>query len=1327
MTGATNRSGGAAAAGGFGFQARLGAIAGIHVLRGTPVQWTDGLTGAAPCAVDFETSGPGDDLSLRLTDGSRVELQAKKGLRADGRFWSALDALCEGIHGDRCNFGILIVCPNSSATVRQAYSLALERIGDGRNDDASREQVKLASRLAAKAYDAEAICACIRIRTVSALEDAGDAIAAARAELARVCADDRQVTLAWNVLCEDSLSATTRKGRRTLRSLSARLRASAIDIVENLKDSPVSISDRLLRWTMSRTEQFEALGIPRPLPMDQGWLALKAVVRDSSVRQNSTAEQALADYRALGEKPRADEEVIDANTIGTFRRLCVVVGGPGSGKSLLLRVLAREFAKESYVSIRVRLRDLATRMQETGCGVEEGLLQLGVDGAGVTREQVCAAHLSELVLLCDGLDECGARQLDIVSGLKDISASHPSYRIVVTTRPIGFSTSELYDWRHYEIVPLAEADTAEHLATLCQCALDKDSAEERDELLLRIRAYLQEGNATRILARSPLLLAFGAALFLNWREPSKTKLELYQRIFSLIDCAPVRRGTGRESPAKAIRDSILNQLGWLTSALPLLPAEEIERRCAQAVEQNLGVTRLRALAMVESSIGYWEEKGLIERLRHSGIDLIAFIHKTCGEFAAARHLSEIESDEARDAIASVLSNPDWDEILDFATGTPLATMLAEMLVVEFKTEEAGESNLNRLFRVLVRPETSLQPAERNSFLKRVFALAQFEDRQKAYRVGLCLTKHDLSGMPEAEQMAEALLTAPVEWSRLVGWAALVCHFPGSVNRSALEDALVQFMARSTSNDFFVHHKWIRPLGPLPDRGLFENFLVGALAILLPDQDAEYQDRMIDDVWKSQQNATMDFVLRFESLLRQLGREDISMPPFRSARFLRAQFADALKNSVPGKFEACYTALLTEVVPTAFVGEDTDVFISANPKCLAALFEMAGIMRVPAPDVYVWQSEDTRLDAVHALLRAAAYIYDLPAEKLAAEARQVITIGESLHDDRQVIRFMDILPKVDVPEVDWSRSRDCDIEMNLVEGLVHHPSQWVQRFAAQFMNERLTGGTRRSACERMLATGTGDTLHWAAALTAELADNCEVLVRRLEGPDATGLHHLFDNLKEQGCIIARSHLAVLEKGLLNLGAMTAVSAARWCEASASSGDTWLVDLLRTASRYWVENEEPYPSEGGVIPDSPREALLRTLCRICPPPYKGLVKLAGDRRGDVKNAAIDGIVGLAKESSTEKSRLVDSIMAKQFSVGQCEKLLDGSIPYRTEELSNLCNLSVDQDYTYRLIAVRRVLTHPGVDRDEALAIAQAMKGDENGNVRDAVYQFLDRVTG
>ena len=1096
MTSVPNTSGGAAAAGGFSFQANLGAIACIHTLRGTPVQWTEGLTGSAPCAVSFETSGPGDDLSLELVDGSTVEIQAKKGLRADQRFWAAVDALCEGIHCDLCSYGILIVCPNSSAPVRQAYSLALERIGEGRYDSASSEQRKLASRLAAKDYDPETVCKRIRIRTVSALGDAGDAIAAARAELGHVCALDRQVTAAWHTLCQDCFSAIATKSRRTLRSLLVRLSAYEIDIGDTAKDSPVAISDGLLRWIMCRTEHFEVPGISRPLPIDEAWLALSAVVRDASIEQPDSVERALADYHAAGEKARTDGGVIDARTIGTFRKLCVVVGGPGSGKSLLLRVLAREFAKDSYVSIRVRLRDLATRIESTGCGIEEGLLQLGVDGTGVSWEQLQTASLPDLVLLCDGLDECGERQFDIASGLKNISVSHPSFRIVVTTRPIGYSTSELHDWRHYEIAPLAESDSAEHLETFCRFALDEDSADRKDERLPRIRAYLDEGSTSRVLAKSPLLLALGAALFLKWSDPGKTKTEVYRRIFRLIDGARGGRQIGPEVPAKAIRSDVLNQLGWLIAVSPLSAAEELERQCALTMERTLGISYRKALTKVEASIRYWEEKGIIERLQHPGIDLIAFIHKTFGEYGAALHLSEMEPDQARNAIGPVLSSPDWDEILDFATETPLATIVAKLLVAELQTVDLDESTLNRLIRVLVRPEVSLSHEEREYCWEGVFALARSEDRQKAYRVGLCLTEHDLSRMPEVEPMASVLVSAPTEWSRLVGWAVLACHFPQGVQRSALEDALAHFIERSTTKDFFVLRELKLSSGSLtyPDGRVFANFILGALKSLLPNQDAKYQDQWIARVWKSQPDTEMEFVSRFLALLKELDREDAFSPRLLPANY----FGAALDFSMSDKFIAGYTAVLTEVVPFAFLNDDTGLAPRTGLKCLAALVGLAGINRVPASDMLVWLSDDTRLDAVRPLLRAAAYVYELPTERLAGEARQALAVGETLRRDEKKYTVSHVLPNVDVDEVDWSRANDFDIDMSIVEGLIDHPSRWVQLLAGLFINERLDGAPRRRACERMLVTGTGDTLYWAAVLAAGLPDGCDLLLHRLSG-------------------------------------------------------------------------------------------------------------------------------------------------------------------------------------------------------------------------------------
>ena len=316
-----------------------------------------------------------------------------------------------------------------------------------------------------------------------------------------------------------------------------------------------------------------------------------------------------------------------------------------------------------------------------------------------------------------------------------------------------------------------------------------------------------------------------------------------------------------------------------------------------------------------------------------------------------------------------------------------------------------------------------------------------------------------------------------------------------------------------------------------------------------------------------------------------------------------------------------------------------------------------------------------------------------------------------------------MPDVDVAEIDWNRAQDIDLETDMLEGLVHHSSEWVQHLAAALLDTRLHGAERLNVCKRMLATGTGNTLYLASALAAASPGGEELILHRLGRRSVEGLHHLFDQLKVNGWQVKPSHLPILKNGLVNSDAKTAVSAARCCQTTASSADNWLVPLLRSAMSYWLEHEESNPKGVGSIPDSPREALLRTLCGIAPPAFDELAKLAGDSRTDVSNAAVDGIISLAIESSDNRSRLVARILAKQFVPRQCEKLLGDNVPYTAEELSILCGLRSDPEPSFRVLAVIRVFVHPAMDSEEALAAAASMKDDEDGNVRDAVHKFLD----
>ena len=1314
----TRHAGGSgdAAASGFDFQAVLGTIAYVHVLRGTPVPWTRDWTASAPTAVAFETRGPGDDIQLELSDSSKVEVQAKKRQTASATFWSAIYSLCEGIASNRCDYAILAVGPLSSTPVKADYAGALRRLGTGSPAPPTQAQTDLASRLDHEGYDLR-VCSRLLIKTISALPDIADAVDTVRTELAHLCADRREEPSAWAALYRDAMAATSNRERRTLPDLLTVLRASNVGVSKASNDSPAEVAHAIQEWTLSRTDRFQVLGMPRLLPTDQAWLPLRAFVRDPRWQEHSSVEEALAAYRAIGDYSTRTLDQVDARTIGTFRNLCVIVGGPGSGKSLLLEVLAREFAKDSLVSLRVSLRDLATRVASTGCTVEEGILALGLGNSGVRPPHLRSAALRELVILCDGLDESGTQQSTIASALRELAAAHPSYRIIVTTRPFGYVTSQLAAWRHYQIAALVETRVPKYLEVLCRSALQPDDI-RLDSLRGRIRAYLAKSNVTETLARTPLLLGFAASLFLRSAEPSRSKSELYARIFRMIDQTHLLATAASEVPARAVRDSVLNQLGWLSVMSPLCPAGEIQSRCAERLIA-MGVQQIQAATDVERSIEYWERVGLVERLRHVDIELTAFVHKTCGEFAAARHLAEIGTDDAREVIRAELANPDSLEILDFVTQTPLATTMAEMLMAEFEADDANLDVLDRLFPIIARPETSLSPQDRISFLERVFGLTTSEDRRKAYRAGARLARSDLTTLPEAAEMAHRLLHASAEWTRLIGWAVVTRRFPERLDIDTLEEVFQHFVNRSRDDDFFVFEK-DTVLGTFRDRTVFEEFLVGATRQLLSTGDAMRQDRTIAEVRGIRSQLTLGFVSRFEPLLEEFDRKDaVERAPSRWRRLF-----DPFVPLVPDDWDERSASVLSDVVSTAFLHPSSPPPPETGLKFLSAFINMAGLLKAVAGDIYVWPSATSPLPDVHAVLRYAASVFGLPTERLAGEAKRSIELIGALdgHDERKSV--FDLFPDIDPPEIDWTRAQGLRTNVPLLERLVHHPSTWMSLLAAHLLDQQLSSSERVSVCKRILASGSGDALRWGAALALELpeAKGAQLILHRLQGLSAEGLYQLFALLADELPTLDPAYRPALENGLFNCGSMAAAAAARWCRAAGSRNDDWLRSVLRRALRYWLEHDDD-PGPIYHPPGSPRESLVHALCDIGDSDPAMLANLSADSRHDVAGPAVTCLVRHAVQSTEGRAALVRMLLSRRFTPKLCDQLIDKEIPFDGTELAAMAEMGSDPDPQFRVIAVRRVLTHPRMDRATATAAANAITDDHDANVRDAAYRFLD----
>ena len=73
-----------------------------------------------------------------------------------------------------------------------------------------------------------------------------------------------------------------------------------------------------------------------------------------------------------------------------------------------------------------------------------------------------------------------------------------------------------------------------------------------------------------------------------------------------------------------------------------------------------------------------------------------------------------------------------------------------------------------------------------------------------------------------QRRSEQLLTAQAEWSRLIGWTVLVCHFPDRLDHSELENKVLYYAALSNDDNLFIRSNHddllIRPIAFLLDEG-----------------------------------------------------------------------------------------------------------------------------------------------------------------------------------------------------------------------------------------------------------------------------------------------------------------------------------------------------------------------------------------------------------------------------------------------------------------------------------------------------------------------------
>jgi len=169
---------------------------------------------------------------------------------------------------------------------------------------------------------------------------------------------------------------------------------------------------------------------------------------------------------------------------------------------------------------------------------------------------------------------------------------------------------------------------------------------------------------------------------------------------------------------------------------------------------------------------------------------------------------------------------------------------------------------------------------------------------------------------------------------------------------------------------------------------------------------------------------------------------------------------------------------------------------------------------------------------------------------------------------------------------------------------------------------------------------------------------------------------------------------------------------------------LAAILDDAFAYWLEHEEPYPTQDGVIPHSPRAELLNALMRIRMPSYKELRSYATDPRSDVKDIATGKIIELLRPSDGPRVQFLNDICSEALPPNLLSKALDSMAPLNSEELALWEGLLYIKNPKIRFSAMS--LLHEGnLDPTRVRDLAHAMTGDKEQQIRDRAYRILDKL--
>ncbi|WP_157080346.1 NACHT domain-containing protein [Sphingobium cloacae] len=1207
--------------------------------------------------------------------------------------------LARGVHAGRIDFGILAVSPDSSQTVTHHLEQNLRHIGSGRTDRLHDVGRKWIAKLESAGLDPVTLSRAIRIQTVAATDGNVDAIRAAKSILTRICGSAAMADLAWQALVEGAHALVARKGRWDFLAVVRLLSAAGVSLGD--ASSPVGATAKVIDWARTSNQTFTVFGAGRPVLLDAAWIPLSARLIDRMTTPADPAA-AMARYRDVEARRWGPEreEIYDAEFLGWFKRRGVIIAGPGLGKSTLLRRQAQRYARDGYPVLRVSLRRVAASLA-AGERFETAILRLGLEGSGIDESQLANVGADGWVLLADGLDECGPAQELVAEALNRFSLGHPACRILVTTRPIGYETAALADWQHYELVRPEGSSATAHVGRLVSVIAPEGSLSADAGYAVATKAFGRSEPANAI-ATDPQLLGMAASLIARNEPLGRSRIELFQRLFSSVESNAAAKASNAAIDLDLCH-AVLDRIGWRLTEDSLSGYDSILAHVTVEMTALLGTTPLAAARQVRTAVQFWEEIGVIERVHHRSTALLAFVHKSFGEYAAGRLLAGPDAGKRADALDRIATLPDWAEVMTFAASLGAGVEVIDALLSGQEVKRAVE--------IAADPAVDLTNPDAKRVTKTAFAeVDRGRDRMK---IGFALiglaARYPAAVGPEAAARIESTDASICR----IAWACAVeagseYHDPDVAAQRALD-----MLRREDSG---VRSSLMGGIRLITSDGaeIAPRMALTNLKVLVkrwPASDIEaHAEQLIGDG----NRVSVSFVQDAIRIIKPLGI-DLKWPREYNSSISQLMQPDgayraAEKKALEGLLDAISQAIGLDRADAPTTTLD---FALHPPLQIAGLIRIISFWEVPGSDVWAWTEPYDRAPVAE-LLRIIITLSGFDKARL---AREVATIRQKLAEGvhRTFFGVLDDVHHVHIDDPQWEPLAQIEPDLALVEKALGHESVWVVQVATEILAH---AELRPERIAQMLATTSALGFASAGYLATRLPEpiGSDLIVERLEGPPQVGLRYLFRQLGSTNIAWTPRVAAATEKHLLAQSHWTAIAAARFALQKAEAGAEIDPDLLWRAYRHW-QSHEPKPTDEGSIPDSPRDALFKALLVGDAVSDTALIEASGDRHHDVGKAATERLLSRAAQDPIVVRSIGEAIEAGSAGPHFLRQFLSQRPSLDQKTIEAIAGRLEDPSPQWRLAATG-ILQGDYLPSDRVRHYASILSGDDQVEICEAV---------